>query len=214
MAATTTFLDLLRAERVVSIVRGNDPEAAFRTVATLAEEGLGLIEVSLTTADAYRVIERAAALPTGATIGAGTVLTAEQARRARDAGAVYAVTPALGDGVTASLDLGLPVAAGALTPTEVVRAVREGATAVKLFPAFVGGPAYLKALREPLPDVPFVPTGGVDAATAVAYLEAGAVAVGVGGPINGDAPRGGDLAALRTRARAFLAAVRSFRSTP
>lgn len=212
MAATTTFLDLLHAERVVSIIRSGDPEAAFRTVATLAEEGLGLIEVSLTTTDAYRVIERAAALHTGATIGAGTVLTADQARRARDAGAVYAVTPALGAGVTASLGLGMPVVAGALTPTEVVRAVDEGVTAVKLFPAFVGGPAYLKALREPLPDVPFVPTGGVDAATAVAYLEAGAVAVGVGGPINGDAPRGGDLAALRARAREFLTAIRPFRN--
>jgi 2-dehydro-3-deoxyphosphogluconate aldolase/(4S)-4-hydroxy-2-oxoglutarate aldolase len=98
------------------------------------------------------------------------------------------------------------VIAGALTPTEVVAAVHRGATAVKLFPASIGGPSYLKALRDPLPDVPFVAVGGVDVAKAEEYFAAGAIAVGLGSPLLGDAPQGGDLGALRERARAFLAA--------
>ncbi|HZL81559.1 MAG TPA: aldolase, partial [Demequina sp.] len=80
---------------------------------------------------------------------------------------------------------------------------------VKLFPAALGGPAYLRALRDPLPDVPFVPVGGVDIALAADYLAAGAVAVGVGSPLVGDAVRGGDLAALEARATAFLAVTRA-----
>ncbi|SCD59669.1 bifunctional 4-hydroxy-2-oxoglutarate aldolase/2-dehydro-3-deoxy-phosphogluconate aldolase [Streptomyces sp. DvalAA-19] len=206
-----SFTDRLRRERVIAIVRGSDPKAAERTVHTLREEGVGLIEVSLTTPDAADVIARCVREAGGALIGAGTVLTADDARAVQQAGAAFVVTPALAEGSVTAHALGLPVVAGALTPTEVVRAVAEGATAVKLFPASVGGPAYLRSLREPLPHVPFVPTGGVDAETARAYLEAGALAVGVGSPIVGDAPHGGDLDALRTRCRAFLAAVAGHR---
>lgn len=201
---TTDLATRLRRHRLVAIVRGGDAEAALRTVHTLAEEGVALIEVSLTTADAEEVLARASAsLPAGTDLGAGTVVTAEDARRARDAGAGWVVTPALGAGVTEAVALGMPVLAGALTPTEAVAAVASGATAVKLFPASLGGPGYLTALRGPLPHVPFVPVGGVDLAATRAYLAAGAVAVGVGGPLVGDAADGGDLAGLRDRARAF-----------
>jgi 2-dehydro-3-deoxyphosphogluconate aldolase / (4S)-4-hydroxy-2-oxoglutarate aldolase len=201
-----TIAEELERRRLVAIVRGPDPAAAARTVLTLAEEGVALIEVSLSGAGALRVIEEVAGDAAGAArIGAGTVLTADDARRARDAGAEYAVTPSLGAGVDAALRLGLPVLAGALTPTEVAAAVAAGATAVKLFPASAQGPGYLTALRDPFPDVPFVPVGGVGEAEAAEYLRRGAVAVGVGSPLCGDAPRGGDLAALRRRARAFLA---------
>ncbi|WP_262403504.1 bifunctional 4-hydroxy-2-oxoglutarate aldolase/2-dehydro-3-deoxy-phosphogluconate aldolase [Actinomadura sp. CNU-125] len=102
----------------------------------------------------------------------------------------------------------MPVLAGALTPTEVAAAAASGVDAVKLFPASAHGPGYLKALRDPFPDVPFVPVGGVGRDEAVEYLALGAVAVGVGSPLCGDAPHGGDLDALRARARAFVAAVR------
>lgn len=118
--------------------------------------------MSLSGAGALRVIEEVAGKAAGAArIGAGTVLTADDARRARDAGAEYAVTPSLGPGVDEALRLGLPVLAGALTPTEVAAAAAAGATAVKLFPAAAHGPGYLTALRDPFPDVPFVPVGGV-----------------------------------------------------
>ena len=204
MMDSTDFLTLLRRHRLVAVVRGDDAEAALRTVHTLAEEGVALIEVTLTTPDACGVLARAAgALGPATVLGAGSVVTAEDARRARDAGAGWAVTPALGAGVSEAVALGMPVLAGALTPSETVAALEAGATAVKLFPASVGGPGYLRALRAPLPHVPFVPVGGVDAEAARAYLAAGAVAVGVGGPLVGDAASGGDQAALRERARAF-----------
>lgn len=200
------FAGLLHRTRLAAIVRGPDPDAALRTVLTLAEEGVALVEVSLNTTDALGVIRRAAAeVGPGTVVGAGTVLTADDVARAQDAGAGWIVTPALTESLAASVRAGLPVLAGALTPTEAVAARRAGADAVKLFPASLGGPAYLKALRDPFPDMPFVPVGGVDLDGAEQYLAHGAVAVGVGSPLVGDAAQGGDLAALRARARRFVA---------
>ncbi|MER7965735.1 bifunctional 4-hydroxy-2-oxoglutarate aldolase/2-dehydro-3-deoxy-phosphogluconate aldolase [Streptomyces ardesiacus] len=199
----------LAAHRLVAIVRGDDADAALRTVLTLAEEGLELIEVSLTGKDALQVVERArAALGPGRTLGAGTVLTADDALAAHRAGADFAVTPGLGEGVVAARELGMPVLAGVMTPTDVITARTLGAAALKIFPAAqAGGPAYVKALRGPFPHEVFVPVGGVDEAAARAHLAAGATAVGVGSPLIGDAADGGSLDALRVRARAFRAAV-------
>ncbi|MGP4088689.1 bifunctional 4-hydroxy-2-oxoglutarate aldolase/2-dehydro-3-deoxy-phosphogluconate aldolase [Streptomyces sp. KR55] len=199
----------LAAHRLVAIVRGGDPEGALRTVLTLADEGVELIEVSLSGKDALSVIERAReALGPDRPLGAGTVLTADDARAAQRAGADFAVTPALGDGIGAAHGLGLPVLAGVMTPTEILAARTCGATALKIFPAAqAGGPAYLKALQGPFPHEPFVPVGGVDAAAAREYLAAGAIAVGVGSPLVGDAADGGSMAALRERARVFRTVV-------
>ncbi|MFC0533113.1 bifunctional 4-hydroxy-2-oxoglutarate aldolase/2-dehydro-3-deoxy-phosphogluconate aldolase [Phytohabitans kaempferiae] len=200
---------LLEQYRLMAIVRGGDADAAIRSVVALFEAGVPLVEVSLTTTGAESVIERVrAALGPAAPLGAGTVCTAVDAMRAAEAGASFVVTPGYGPGVEEAARLGLPALVGALSPTEVIAATGGGATAVKLFPASVGGPAYLKALRDPFPDVPFVPVGGVDAELARGYLAAGAVAVGVGSPLLGDAPHGGDLGALSDRARRFLDAVR------
>ncbi|WP_306191814.1 bifunctional 4-hydroxy-2-oxoglutarate aldolase/2-dehydro-3-deoxy-phosphogluconate aldolase [Streptomyces sp. MK5] len=201
----TDFTHELHSSRLVAIVRGTDPKAALASVLALAQEGVRLIEISLTTPDAETVITQAVKeAGSDAVIGAGTVVTRQDALRARDAGARWMVTPALDQGFERAVALGVPVLAGALTPTEAVTAMRSGASAVKLFPASLGGPGYLRALRDPLPDVPFVPVGGVDAEAARAYFAAGAVAVGVGSPLLGDAPRGGDLTRLRARAREFL----------
>jgi 2-dehydro-3-deoxyphosphogluconate aldolase/(4S)-4-hydroxy-2-oxoglutarate aldolase len=199
----------LADRRLVAIVRGGDPDATLRTVMALAEEGIDLIEVSLSGADALDVIVRSAAeLGPDRPIGAGTVLTADDARAARDAGAAFAVTPGLGAGADTARDLGLPVIAGVMTPTEIITARAQGIDALKLFPAaHAGGPAYLKALLAPFPDAMFVPVGGVDLDAAHAYLAAGATAVGVGSPLIADAADGGSLNALRVRARAFRAAV-------
>lgn len=199
----------LAAHRLVAIVRGDDADAALRTVLTLAEEGLELIEVSLTGKDALRVVERArAALGPDRPLGAGTVLTADDAVAAHRAGADFAVTPGLGEGVVAARELGMPVLAGVMTPTDIITARTLGAAALKIFPAAqAGGPAYVKALRGPFPHETLVPVGGVDEAAARAHLAAGATAVGVGSPLIGDAADGGSLDALRARARAFRAAV-------
>jgi 2-dehydro-3-deoxyphosphogluconate aldolase / (4S)-4-hydroxy-2-oxoglutarate aldolase len=192
--------------RVVAIVRGRDAAASIQTCLALADAGIRLLEVSLTTDQALDVIEKVAErLPADTVLGAGTVLTADDVRRVADAGARYIVTPALVPSLEAALAADMPVLAGAMTPSEVVAASRRGATAVKIFPASTLGPTYLRALRDPLPDVPLLAVGGVDAESAGTYLEAGAVGVGVGSPLCGDAPHGGDLSALRQRARAFSA---------
>ncbi|MEQ3549026.1 bifunctional 4-hydroxy-2-oxoglutarate aldolase/2-dehydro-3-deoxy-phosphogluconate aldolase [Pseudonocardia nematodicida] len=199
------LMDELARHRLVAIIRGRDADAAVATAETLAECGVAVLEVSLTTVDALGVIRRLArTLGPGVRLGAGTVLSADDARAAHDAGATFAVTPALGDGVAAAVELGMPVLAGAMTPTEVHGAVRAGATAVKVFPADGLGPRHVRALRDPFPGVGFVPVGGVTLADVPAFLDAGAVAVGVGSPLCGDAPHGGDLGALRGRAAAFV----------
>ena len=202
----------LAAHRLVAIVRGDDPAAALHTVLALAAEGIDLIEVSLTGKDALSVIEQARqALGPDRPLGAGTVLTADDARAAHRAGADFAVTPALGEGVGAARELGMPVVAGVMTPTEIVAARGLDVAALKIFPAAeAGGPAYLKALRGPFPHEPFVPVGGVDETAARAYLAAGAVAVGIGSPLIGDAADGGSITDLRVRARAFRAVVGEF----
>ncbi|MGW6521951.1 MULTISPECIES: bifunctional 4-hydroxy-2-oxoglutarate aldolase/2-dehydro-3-deoxy-phosphogluconate aldolase [unclassified Streptomyces] len=195
------LVESLRAHRLLAIVRGKDPAAALRTVSTLAEEGIAVIEVSLTTADALAVIRRARTeLGPDALLGAGTVRSAADASRAVDAGASYLVTPALVDGLES---YGVPVLMGALTPSEIESALALGAAAIKLFPGSFGGPGYLKALRDPFPEVSFVPVGGVDAQAARDYLDRGAMAVGVGSPLVGDAADGGDLDRLRARAGVF-----------
>ncbi|MBO0891253.1 MAG: bifunctional 4-hydroxy-2-oxoglutarate aldolase/2-dehydro-3-deoxy-phosphogluconate aldolase [Acidothermales bacterium] len=199
--------DALRGHRLVAIVRGRAPDAALRTVVTLVECGVRLVEVSLSTPDAVAVIARARGeVGTACVLGAGTVLEPGDVRPVADAGGAYVVTPAHTGAEAVAHELGLPVLAGAFTPSEILAAHESGAAAVKLFPASLHGPAYLRALRDPLPHVPLVPVGGVDADAAHAYLEAGAVAVGVGSPLVGDAASGGSLDDLRKRAAVFLAA--------
>lgn len=201
----TSLLDGLKQTRLLAIIRGTDSGASVRTAVALVEEGITYLEVSLNTPDAVEVIA-AVRREVGdrATVGAGTVLTGDDAARVADAGGQFLVTPA----VTAALDsgvlLGLPVLAGALTPTEAFTAMDRGATAIKLFPASLGGPGYLSALRDPFPTIPFIPVGGVSAEAAADYLARGAVAVGVGSPLIGDAASGGDIEALRERARQFI----------
>jgi 2-dehydro-3-deoxyphosphogluconate aldolase/(4S)-4-hydroxy-2-oxoglutarate aldolase len=199
---------VLADERLLAVVRGPDPARLLDCLRVLAEAGVRLVEVSLTSAGAVDVLAAAAhELGDVLVLGAGTVLTEEHVADVRAAGARYVVTPAAGAGADAAHRSALPVLAGALSPTEVWAAHERGAAAVKLFPASLGGPPYVRALRDPFPDVPLVPVGGIDAAAAGEYLAAGAVAVGVGSPLLGDAVTGGDLAALAVRARRFREAV-------
>ncbi len=204
----TDFLSRLQAEQLVVIVRAAARADAERVGKVLLEEGVRLIEVTLTTDDAVGAIETLRSeAPADALVGAGTVVTLEDVDAVLAAGAQFVVTPAVTDAVRVAADRGLPVLAGAYTPTEAVTAIAQGAAAVKLFPASAGGPAYVKALRDPFPRIPFVPVGGVTPELVAPYLTAGAVAVGIGGPITGDAVRGGSLDALRDRVRAVQAAI-------
>lgn len=170
----------------------------------LLEEGIRLVEVTLTTPDALATIAALRAVtPEGAFVGAGTVLSEEDVDAVAGAGGDFVVTPAVVPAVAAAARRGMPCAAGAFTATESYAAWSSGADVVKLFPASAGGPGLLKALRDPFPDLAFMAVGGVGISEARAYLTAGAVGVGVGGPLVGDAASGGSLDALRSRARAF-----------
>lgn len=207
------LLAALREQRLLAILRGSASGDLVAAGLTLVECGIACLEVSLTSGDALRAIsELSAKAESDALIGAGTVLTAADAQRARDAGAQFIVTPGLCPAVDEARAAGLPALAGALTPSEIIAAASRS-TAVKLFPASCGGPEYLRAIRAPLPGVPLIPVGGVDAASVGAYLAAGALAVGAGSPLLGDAADGGDLDALRARAKTFRAAANPGRVT-
>lgn len=211
--SSRTFVDALARARVMAIIRGSDSDAALATALALFDEGVRFVEISLTTPGACSAIEKVRAqLPEGARIGAGTVLTAADVADVEAAGAQFVVTPAVIPSIASAAERGLPVAAGALTPTEAFIAVQQGASVVKLFPASIGGPAYLKAVRDPFPHIPFLAVGGVGLEELDGYLAVGALGVGVGSPLVGDAASGGDLAALRERARAYVAAAE--RHTP
>jgi 2-dehydro-3-deoxyphosphogluconate aldolase/(4S)-4-hydroxy-2-oxoglutarate aldolase len=140
-------------------------------------------------------------------IGAGTVLTDDDAKAAVDAGAAFLVSPVSGLGPQP-----VPLYPGAFSPTEVYAAQLSGAPIVKLFPAGGLGPGYLKDLRGPLPGVRIMPTGGIGLDDIAKWLAAGAVAVGLGGPLIGDAATGGSLTALAARARHAVDAVTFARS--
>jgi 2-dehydro-3-deoxyphosphogluconate aldolase/(4S)-4-hydroxy-2-oxoglutarate aldolase len=203
----------IRETRLVAIVRGTDGPAAAKAALAAMEEGFRFVEIALTTPEALEAIRTVrSAAPEGCFVGAGTVLTAKDVHDAAAAGGQFSVTPALAESIDESARLGIPVLAGAMTPSEAYEAMNRGATAVKLFPASIGGPGYLKALRDPFPQIPFIAVGGVGLGEAAGYWEAGAIAVGLGGPLFGDAGSGGDLAPVRQRACSFVALAAGFGS--
>ncbi len=198
----------LTTRRVLAIVRADSASQALTCIRAAVAGGIRAVEVSLTTPDAAEAIDRARReLDRDILVGAGTVLTAEQANLVAEAGAEFVVTPAITAGGQYAAEIGLPLLCGALTPTEIVTAMEIGAAAVKVFPASAHGPGYLRELRGPFPAVPLVAVGGVDAGLAPEYLRAGAIAVGVGSPLFGDAGRGGDPTPVTGRAQAFVTAL-------
>jgi len=201
-----TLLAGIRQTRLVAIVRGTDGAAAGKAALAAMEEGFRYVEIALTTPGALEAIgEVRAAAPAGCFVGAGTVLTKQDVDDVASAGGQFMVTPSLAQSIEESASRGIPILAGALTPSESYEAMNRGATAVKLFPASIGGPGYLKALRDPFPAIPFIAVGGVGLGEAASYWDAGAVAIGLGGPLFGDAGSGGPLAPMRERARSFVA---------
>lgn len=172
---------------VLAIVRLRDhrpPDALFQA---LVEGGVDAVEVTLPTPGSLDCVRRWVDRAELA-VGVGTVRTRTEALSAVDAGAQFVVTPTtVPDVVDCVVDRSVPVACGALTPTEIDSAWQHGATAVKVFPAATaGGPAYLRAVREPLPDVPLLPTGGVSVDDTRDYARVGCVGVGVGGALVSD----------------------------
>lgn len=211
--------------RVMAILRSADASALPAVARALADGGITCLEITLTTAGALDALAAVRAeLGPGVAVGAGTVITGDQARDALAAGAEFLVAPVVDtDVVRDAADRGVPCYPGAWTPTEVSQAWRAGAAAVKLFPASTGGPAHLRQLRAPLPDIPLVAVGGVGGVGGVGideardYLDAGACAVGIGSPLLRGADRDPTpraLDALTTRARTLLDAVRAGEARP
>ncbi|MGQ1798914.1 bifunctional 4-hydroxy-2-oxoglutarate aldolase/2-dehydro-3-deoxy-phosphogluconate aldolase [Kocuria oceani] len=195
--------DLLATTRVVAVLRAAHAREYAPVIEALARGGVRSIELTLSTAGVFAelpvLLERFGA---DVEIGVGTVTTAQEAEAALDRGAAFVVTPTTDPAVvTTCTRRAVPVYPGGLTPTELHTGWRAGATAVKVFPASLVGPGYLAQLRGPFPDLQVVPSGGVGIEDVPAWLEAGALAVSLGGPLLGDAFAGGDLAALTARAR-------------
>ena len=196
--------------RLYAVLRGPDPKRTAEAGRILVAAGVDAIEVTFTVPEAEKVIAELVADVAGrAVVAAGTIRTPDQARQAADAGAQVLVSPGDPGGLTEAMTrTGLPACVGALTPSEVMRAVDAGADAVKLFPSSLGGVAYLAALRGPFPDVPFLPTGGVTADNVADWFAAGAFAVGAGSDLCSAA----DIAAghwdrIRAKAARFVAAL-------
>ena len=191
---------------VVPILRSARAEHLPAVAETLVKAGLTCLELTLTVPGALRLLPALrAALPDDVVLGVGTVTTVAEAQAAADAGAAFLVGPALSpDVMTFATTAGLACYPGAWTPTEVLSAWQAGATAVKLFPAATGGPGHLRRIRDTLPDIPLMPTGGIAIDQVSHYVAAGAIAVGMGSSLLGDALEGGDLSALADRSRQVL----------
>ena len=181
-------MTILATGPVMAILRYRRPGDLDAVVRVLAEAGVPLIEITLDTPGALEAIERLAA--SGVIVGAGTVRTRDEVGAAVGAGAAFVVSPALYlPVIDAARDRGVEAVPGILSPTELATATAAGAPAVKVFPAGpAGGPAYMRALRGPFPDVDLLPTGGIDPGEVAEYLEAGATCVGLGGALTGGAP--------------------------
>ncbi|WP_336644469.1 bifunctional 4-hydroxy-2-oxoglutarate aldolase/2-dehydro-3-deoxy-phosphogluconate aldolase [Microbacterium sp. USHLN186] len=203
-----------RETGVLAVLRAPSPEAALDAAEAIIAGGITGIEVTFSTPEAPAVIrELIRRHGAAAHIGAGTVTTRAQAEDAAAAGAAFLVSPGtLPDLTHAMRDTGRVVMTGALTPTEVMTARDLGADVVKIFPASLGGPGYLSALRGPFPDAPLMPTGGVTPQNLGAWFEAGAVAVGAGGDLASSAAiAASDWADLEARASRFAAALAASR---
>jgi 2-dehydro-3-deoxyphosphogluconate aldolase/(4S)-4-hydroxy-2-oxoglutarate aldolase len=199
-------------KKIVAIVRADSGgEDLVRVVEAVAAGGVHCIEVTMTTPGALQCIETAARKLDGADalLGAGTILDAETCRLAILSGAEYIVTPVMSPAVIEmARRYGKPVMCGAYTPTEILAAWERGADFVKVFPANVGGPDYIKAVRGPLPQIPLVPTGGVELHNIADFLKAGAVALGVGGNlVSKKLLAARDFSGIMANAKAFAEAI-------
>jgi len=204
----TPLADAVRAVPVIAILRSSSAERFADVADALYDAGVRAVEFSLTTPGALRALRECAGRHGELALGAGTVLDPSQAREAVSAGAQYLVAPAVVvETIREAARLGVPMLPGALTPTEILTAWRSGAAMVKVFPA-TGGAAYVKAVRDPLPDIPLVPTGGLSLSDAPECMGAGATALGLGGALLGDVLDSGDLESLHARAVTLVDSLR------
>lgn len=201
---------------IVPVVRAASAREARMAADAVCEGGISIVEITMTVPGAVEVIRELTKSSSGdVLVGAGTVINVEAARQCLDAGAQFLVSPGLNLQVVqlAAAERKLMMA-GALTPTEIITAWEAGSDFVKVFPCGqVGGAKYIRALKGPLPQVPLVPTGGVNLATAAEFIEAGAAALGVGGElVQAEVLKSGKPEIIVENARKFLAIVKEARA--
>ena len=201
---------------IIPVVRASSAGEACIAAEAVCKGGIPIVEITMTVPGAVELIrELVKSCGSEVLIGAGTVVNAEAARRCIEAGAEFLVSPGLNlQTVAFAVQEGKLIMAGALTPTEVMAAWEAGADFIKIFPCGqVGGAKYIKALKGPFPQIPFVPTGGVNLNTAAEFLEAGAVALGVGGElVQAEALKANKPEVIVENARKFLAIVQHARA--
>lgn len=202
------LLSELSTRRALCIIRAPQVPDPVGLARTLVEAGIPIVEFALTTPDALRLMEAVSEVE-GLVLGAGTVMSAQDARDAINAGAKFLLTPGLRPAVAEeAVRQRVPVVLGAMTPTEVATALELGATAVKVFPAARLGPAYFGDLHGPYPGIPLVATGGLNAENAAAFLASGALAVTAGSGVVGPSLAAESrFAEIGQRAKEFLAAI-------
>jgi len=208
-------LGIIGNSGLVAVIRAEKAGEAVKIARAVHEGGIVAIEITMTVPDAFAVMEEVRkSLGGRILLGAGTVLDAENARRAIKAGAEFIVSPILNmDIIKVCRKQGKIAIPGAFTPTEIVAAWKSGADIVKIFPASVGGPGLIRDLRGPFPQIKFLPTGGVTLENAAQFIKAGAVAVAVGSNIiDKKAVSLGKFEVITENSRKFLEAVKNARA--
>ncbi len=196
----------MRTTGIVPVLRGGSIEEGLALARAIAAGGIDVLEITMTTPGALEVIRTLRREDPSLLIGAGTVLDAETARACMLAGAQFIVSPSTNlETIAMCRRYSCAVLPGALTPTEIMQAWEAGADIIKLFPAnAMGGAAYLRSIRAPLPHVEVIPTGGIALANAREFLQAGAIALGVGADLaDAKAIREGNAAKVTETARAY-----------
>jgi len=200
---------------IIPVVRAASSAEACMAADAVGQGGIPIVEITMTVPGAVEVIKALVkSCGSNVLIGAGTVRNAETARKCLDAGAQFLVSPGTNrQTIEFAKEQGVVMMAGALTPTEVDFAWQLGVDYVKVFPcSAVGGATYIRALKGPLPEIPLIPTGGVNLETASDFLKAGAVALGVGGElVQAAALKAGKLEVITETARQFLEIIRRTR---
>jgi len=210
----TAVIARIKAEGTVAVIRTDSIERALGAANAVIAGGFRAIEITYSFNGATEAIAKLSdANENDLLIGAGTILNRGQVREAVRAGARFLVSPCVfPEVIDAARELQVAIIPGAFTPTEIYTAYSLGADIVKFFPAVRYGPEYLRALRGPLPQIPIMPTSGVDATNVAEWFRAGAVAVGaVSSVLDPVLIRNGDWAELTQRAQQFMDAVRAAR---
>lgn len=209
-------LDRIRATGIIAIMRANSSDQLIAAADAIAAGGVNIIEVTMTTPGALRVIEQAKQrYGDDVLFGAGSILDKETARAAILSGADFIVGPTYDFGLIALCNrYSIPVIPGCYTPTEMLSAWEAGADMINLFPARIGGPTLIKEILAPLPQLEIVPVGGVNLKTAEEFIKNGAAAIGVGSALISQALlNANDMEKITRKAEAFIQEIKKGRGS-